>query len=108
MEEGGNEAARRTQDGAGLWERGVSHGTGCRLDERWSEKEGDATERDGEEGAGGWGGGKRKVVRDESAEVTNKTKRGGDKDWQCASLVRLWDYSYRAAEELMRCVIRQI
>lgn len=30
------------------------------------------------------------------------------KDWQCVSVACLWDYSYRAAGELMRCVIRQI
>lgn len=30
------------------------------------------------------------------------------KDWRCASVACLRDYSYRAAEELMRCVIRQI
>lgn len=54
----------------------------------------------------------------DSTEIKPKKKKAGrrcteikkevEKDWRCVGVVWLWDYSYRAAEELMRCVIRQI
>lgn len=55
--------------------------------------------------------------RNESSAISSKKgreethtniKKEEEKDSWCASVVCLWDYSYRAAEELMRCVIRQI
>lgn len=50
----------------------------------------------------------------ENGEITADERLGEDaqrerKRWRKAvCVVWLWDYSYRAAEKLMRCVIRQI